>query len=163
MEVQKLDSAGILELSYIGIGILGILWSYFGLYKLLLNAFSTSQTLALVLGNSLVDSYFLVIGILSIIIAACFHYYSRQSLIVAFVTSLIIIGISIAAVVIPLISFYSKTQAIEKESWTILFFVFYLPLFLPASIFNIVGAAFIGRSLRYIMFLGKGAGQTTEY
>lgn len=156
IEPQKLYSASILQWAYLFLGIMAVLWNYIGVFKAFLLFFTErSSELQRILGQNFIDTYFLVIGVLCLIIYWGISSYTKQGITLAFFANIGIIVITLAAVIVPVLALYLNSALIDKPTWTLILLFIYLPIFLPIAAFSATSFYLITRNLSYIMFFGK--------
>ena len=156
-KVPKLRSATIMALFYLLFGILGVFWRSMQLYSTIIAELFLKVGKIVTVDLTLVDGFFVACGFLCLLIVLGLLMYSKSGLLFAIFSSLSLIVILVAFLVISILAFSIGGGQIYLDKVNILYLNFLIwPIFLPLSIFNLICFFFILRNLKYVTFLGGG-------
>jgi|GEM_PF-4536006 len=156
-KVPKLKSATAMALLYLIFGILGIFWRSMQLYSNLISELFLKAGRIVTVDLALIDGFFVACGFLSLLIVLGLLMYSKSGLLFATFSSLSLIVILVAFLVISILAFSMGGGRIYLDKVNILYLNFLIwPIFLPLSILNLVCFFFILRNLKYVTFVEGG-------
>lgn len=159
ISAPKLRSARVMAYLYLIFAILGIFWRILQLYEGLVRKIFEGAGQTVTVDSSFVDGFFVVCGLLSLLVFWGLFTYSKNSVLFATYSSLSLIAISLAFLVISILSLNLTEGPLRLAKTDTLFVIILtLPVFVPLALYNLFAFYFILRSLKYLEFMEGGVG-----